>query len=51
MFDEDGSGSISRAELKNVFETSDKKDDALWNEIFNEVDIDKDGQISFEEFK
>lgn len=51
MFDLDGSGTISRAELKQVFETSDQKDDELWTEIFNEVDINKDGQISYEEFK
>lgn len=34
-----------------MFETSEKKDDELWNEIFNEVDVDGDGEITFEEFK
>jgi calcium-dependent protein kinase len=51
MFDSDNNGTISRQELKEVFETSEKKDDELWNEIFNEVDLDGDGQITFEEFK
>lgn len=51
MFDSDKNGTISRQELKQVFETSEKKDDELWNEIFNEVDLDGDGEITFEEFK
>jgi len=51
MFDSDNNGTISRQELKKVFETSEKKDDELWNEIFNEVDLDGDGEITFEEFK
>lgn len=51
MFDTDNNGTISRQELKQFFETSEKKDDELWNEIFNEVDIDGDGEITFEEFK
>jgi calcium-dependent protein kinase len=40
MFDSDKNGTISKQELKQVFETSEKKDDELWNEIFNEVDLD-----------
>ena len=51
MFDQDNSGTISRAELKKFFETSEKKDDELWNEIFSEIDLDGDGEITFEEFK
>ena len=51
MFDADGSGAISRQELKNFFENSEKKEDELWNEIFTEVDTDGDGEITFEEFK
>lgn len=51
MFDTDNNGTISRKELKQVFETSEKKDDELWNEIFNEVDLDGDGEIVFDEFK
>ena len=51
VMDADGNGSISRQELKNVFETSEKKDEELWTEIFDEVDVNGDGAITFEEFK
>ena len=51
MFDADKNGVISKPELKAVFETVEQKDDELWNEIFGEVDVDGDGDISFEEFK
>ena len=51
MFDADQSGAISKQELKNFFENSEKKDDELWNEIFHEVDADGDGEITFAEFK
>ena len=51
MFDKDNSGTISREELRALFETTEKKDDELWNEIFNEVDLNGDGEISFDEFK
>ena len=50
MFDKDNSGTISREELRALFETTEKKDDELWNEIFNEVDLNGDGQITYEEF-
>ena len=49
--DADGNGSISRQELRNVFETNEKKDDELWQQIFDEVDADGDGAITFPEFK
>jgi len=51
MFDADHNGSISKDELKAVFETSEKKDESLWTEIFAEVDTDGDGKIGFDEFK
>jgi len=50
MLDKDKSGSISKNELRAMFETSEKKDDALWNEIFAEVDKDGDGEITYDEF-
>ena len=51
MMDSDGNGSISRQELRNVFETTEKKDEELWKTIFDEVDADGDGAITFNEFK
>jgi calcium-dependent protein kinase len=50
LMDADGNGSISRQELRNVFETSEKKDEELWIEVFKEVDVNGDGAITFEEF-
>ena len=51
MFDTNQDGTISKPELRGAFETGDKKDEALWNEIFEEVDTDGDGTITFAEFK
>lgn len=51
QFDLDQSGSISRVELKAIFETTEKKDEELWNEIFREVDANGDGEITYDEFK
>ena len=51
MFDTDQSGSISRQELKAVFETTEKKDEELWNVIFSEVDANGDGEINYDEFR
>lgn len=50
MFDKDKNGTISRQELRSHFETYEKKEDALWNEIFAEVDQNGDGEITYEEF-
>lgn len=51
MFDKDQSGTISKIELRALFETAERKDEDLWNEIFNEVDLDGDGEITYDEFK
>ncbi len=51
MIDRDHSGQITIDELKNVFEMHMKKDDQLWNSIMKEVDKNKDGFISYEEFE
>ena len=51
MFDTDKSGSISKQELRSFFETAETKDESLWTEIFQEVDADGDGEITWPEFK
>ena len=51
MFDINQDGKISRGELKQVFETGEQKDEQLWQDIFDEVDTNSDGEITFEEFK
>ena len=44
-FDADGSGTISMDELKSVFASgrAGKAQDAVWEEIFREVDKNGDG--------
>lgn len=48
MFDKDGSGSISKEEIKEALGGLDEK---LVDEIIKEVDQNNDGEISFEEFE
>ena len=50
LMDRDGNGSIDRAELKDVFDQEDTKVESVWNKIFADVDTDKDGKISYDEF-
>uniref|UniRef100_A0A8C4ST56 EF-hand domain-containing protein n=1 Tax=Erpetoichthys calabaricus TaxID=27687 RepID=A0A8C4ST56_ERPCA len=51
VFDKDGDGSISAAELHLAMKNLGEKltEDEIY-EMINEADIDGDGQISFEEF-
>ena len=54
IFDSDGNGFVSRAELKRVFEggsLTTGHSEELWDAIIEEVDKDNDGMISREEFK
>jgi calcium-dependent protein kinase len=51
MFDKDKNGTISKQELRNFFETTEKKDEEMWTDIFKEVDADGDGEITWIEFK
>eukprot|EP00828_Plagiopyla_frontata_P021272 TRINITY_DN2767_c0_g1_i9.p2 TRINITY_DN2767_c0_g1~~TRINITY_DN2767_c0_g1_i9.p2 ORF type:complete len:192 (-),score=37.21 TRINITY_DN2767_c0_g1_i9:94-669(-) len=51
MFDKDANGSISLAEMKNVFSGSVIKDDAFWQDIFASADTNQDNLISLNEFK
>ena len=51
VLDYDNSGMITKDDLKAVFDThGDKKDESLWLSIIEEVDTNKDNQISFDEF-
>ena len=51
MFDQDGSGTISAAELKKVIAGSGLSDSKIWNDIIVEVDVNGDGEIDMEEFQ
>ena len=50
MIDKDNSGMITIEELKAAFDNHGEKDESLWQEIMEEVDSNKDNQISFDEF-
>lgn len=51
VFDKDGKGTISAAELKHVMTTlAERLTDQEWDEMIEEVDIDDDGQIDYEQF-
>ena len=52
-FDKDHSGFLSPDEIKEVLGINNENEDAnkLVNEIIKDVDINGDGQISYEEFK
>ena len=52
LFDPDGTGKITPSELKkvlghNAYEVSDE----VWAQIIDDIDLDKDGVISFNEFR
>lgn len=52
MFDRDGNGYISAAELRYVMTNlSDRLTDEEVDDLMREADLDGDGQINFEEFK
>lgn len=49
---QDGSGSISANEIKIILGGGKKfGNDKIWDEIIKEVDVNGDGEISYEEFK
>ena len=52
VFDNDGNGYITAAELRHVMTNLEEKlTDEEIDEMINEADIDGDGQISYNEFK
>lgn len=50
MFDKDGGGSISIDEIKQVLSFGQNLDEAVVNQIIQQVDANGDGEISYEEF-
>ncbi|KAM6543647.1 hypothetical protein CsatB_008094 [Cannabis sativa] len=50
FFDKDGNGYITREELKQAMTQYDMGDEATIDEILDDVDTNKDGKITFEEF-
>ena len=49
---QDGSGSISATEIKNVLGVGKKEGSTqIWGDVIKEVDIDGDGEIQYEEFE
>ncbi|KAJ0967883.1 hypothetical protein J5N97_024800 [Dioscorea zingiberensis] len=49
-FDKDGSGYITRDEIKQAMQEYGMADDATIDEILDDVDTDKDGKIDYDEF-
>ena len=47
MFDKDNSGKLSIKEIRNVFGGSEEQ----WKRVINEIDLNKDGEVDFSEFK
>ena len=50
LFDKDGGGSIEAAEVAAILGHNIKLEEQVWTDVINEVDINGDGQIDFEEF-
>ena len=47
IMDKDGSGKLSVEEIKNIFGGTEEQ----WKKVINEVDLNKDGEVDFAEFK
>ena len=51
VFDADGDGLISKREVREVYrKLGETISDEVLTEMLNQVDLNQDGQISFEEF-
>ena len=51
LFDRDGSGTISTAEIRKVLVSGSVVDESIWANILNEVDENGDGEIDVKEFE
>ena len=50
MFDKDGSGKISSAELKQMLDANSEVSEGVWTALVQQADLDGDGEIEFKEF-
>ncbi len=48
---QDGSGSISPEEIKRVLGLGRRFSEETWKEVVAQVDMNNDGEISYEEFQ
>lgn len=51
MFDQDGNGKISFSEFQHMFHQTDLSESGILKEFLYGADLNKDGEIDFEEFK
>jgi calcium-dependent protein kinase len=47
LFDKDGGGTITSAEVKAVLNPGGEFDEDLWDKILAEVDVDGSGEIDY----
>lgn len=50
LFDKDGSGTIEASEVASILGHNVSDQQEVWQQVIAEVDVDGDGQISFDEF-
>lgn len=51
LFDKDDSGSITPQELKAILGISSKYSDKVWDGIINQIDHNKENEVTYEEFR
>ena len=51
IYDKDGNGTIELDEMKEVLGVGAKICETVWKEMIDEIDENKDGVVSFDEFK
>ena len=51
MFDKDGNGSITAAEIREIFSSGELGEDIVWQAILKQVDENGDGEIDLKEFQ
>ena len=51
IFDRDNNGFISAQEVRAVLDHGKKLDERIWIDVIKEVDINGDGEISYNEFE